>query len=81
MSIARVMNMPDGSTPVPVTLAGGDLNGTLAPSILTHQAGTGCLPHQVARHLVHNTTTMGLVSPAVSQMVLPTATQSEVPNG
>lgn len=64
MPISRVMNNPDGSTPVP-PMGGGDMEGTLAISIRQHQAGTGCIPIAVARHIVAQTTVMGIVNPGV----------------
>ena len=64
MPIARVMNNPDGSTPVPQALAGGDVNGTLATSIIWHQAGSGAVAIDQARHLQHNTTTTGVPNAA-----------------
>lgn len=59
MPISRVMNNPDGSTPVP-QYGGGTNQGTLARSILHHQAGTGCIPRDMARHLHAQTSTMGV---------------------
>jgi len=50
MPVARVMNMPDGSTPIPA-LGGGDQNGTLATSILGSHAGTGATQMALPRHI------------------------------
>jgi len=70
VAIARVMNMPDGSTPTP-PLGGGDVNGTLAASILNHQAGTGWEQVELVRHLVHNTSAMGIPGAVVAQQLIP----------
>lgn len=59
MPIARVMNMPDGSTPIP-QMGGGDVNGTLARSILWQHAGTGAIRRDIPAHLVAQTTQTGI---------------------
>lgn len=61
MPIARVMNMPDGSTPVP-QMGGGDREGTLARSILWQHAGTGAMHRDLARHLTFGSTTTGIAN-------------------
>lgn len=50
MPISRVMNMPDGSTPVP-PVGGGDGNGTAALSILGSHAGTAASAIAIPVHL------------------------------
>ena len=76
MPIARVMNMPDGSTPVPAP-GGGDSNGTLAASILWQHAGTAAQQIAVPAHIVAQTTTAGIPDASVAQQVVPVAGASE----
>jgi len=64
------MNMPDGSTPVP-QLGGGDVNGTLATSILIQQSGSGAGQIEQPPKLVFQTTMMGVPSVAVAQEMMP----------
>lgn len=59
MPISRVMNNPDGSTPVP-PVGGGDSNGTLATSIFGAGTGTGADQISVPRHFHAQTTFTGI---------------------
>lgn len=59
MPISRVMNNPDGSTPTP-PIGGGDVNGTLAPSIVSPGSGTGADQLSQARHLHFLSSALGI---------------------
>lgn len=63
MPIARVMNMPDGSTPTP-PVGGGDVNGTLAIQFGAH-AGTPANALGVPTHLHFQCSKAGIPSVAV----------------
>lgn len=64
MPISRVMNNPDGSTPVP-PIGGGDVNGTLATSILGAQAGGATGAGYVERHQHFQTSALGIPSATI----------------
>lgn len=65
MPIARVMNMPDGSTPPPTT-GGGDSNGTMATSIIFSHAGTTAAQLGVPAQLHFGSSLAGIPSVAVA---------------
>lgn len=67
MPIARVMNNPDGSTPVP-PIGGGDVNGTLASSILNSQAGTAGTQISVPRQLKLQSASLGIPNAMAPQL-------------
>lgn len=64
MPIARVMNMPDGSTP-PVPIGGGDVNGTLNTALWAH-AGTAASGIAQPRHLKIQSSSLGVPSVATA---------------
>jgi hypothetical protein len=79
MPIARVMNMPDGSTPAPA-LGGGDVNGTLAVSIVSPGSGTAANPLAVPRHQKLQTSPLGIPNTPPTRMIVGTAGQVETEN-
>ena len=62
MSISRVMNMPDGSTPPVQPQGAGDINGSQQQTHLAGQAGTSNQQISTPRSLHFGSSTMGVTN-------------------